>query len=312
MKFLIIDKVHTIVQEILQEHGHESDYLPEIKPDEVRTAVKHYGGLILRSKIVVDKQFIDANPQLHIIARVGSGMENIDVDYARSKGIICLNSPEGNRDSVAEHAMGMLLALLHNICLGNEQVKDGLWLREENRGYELMGKTVGIIGFGNTGSAFAQRLSSFGVQILAYDKYKHGFGNDYVTEVTLEQIFEHADVVSFHVPLTDETRGMFNKRFIKRFRKNFYLINTSRGQVVNTRDLIWGLERGKIYGAALDVLEWEKHDFQMNAHSEELEYLRRSKKVILTPHIAGLTHQSYYKLSKIIAQKILKALEEKM
>ncbi len=308
MKFLVIDKVHTVLCEMLSEAGHQCDYLPDISAKDVLGKLPEYQGLILRSKIKVDKQVIDSAPQLRVIGRVGSGMENIDTDYARDRGIICLNSPEGNRDSVGEHTVALMLALLHNVCRAHSEVRQGLWRREDNRGYELMDKVVGIIGYGNTGSAVAERLQSFGVHILAYDKYKKGFGNDYVREVDLDQIFEHTDILSLHVPLTEETRYMVNKRFIQRFRKRFYLINTSRGQVVKTSDLVKFLKKGKIYGAALDVLEYEKHNFDLNADNADLSYLRTADNVILTPHIAGLTRQSYYKLSRVMAEKILSAL----
>ncbi len=310
MRFLIIDRVHNILCQRLVEAGHECDYLPEIEAQSVGDLVKDYQGLILRSKIIVDREFIDANPQIRLIGRVGSGMENIDVEYAREKGVICLNSPEGNRDAVGEHTVGLMIALLHNVCLSHDQVRQGKWLREENRGYELMGKVVGIIGYGNMGSAVAERLQSFGVTVIAYDKYKKGFGNEYVQEVSLDQIFEHTDILSLHVPLTDETHYMVDKNFIRRFRKRFYLINTSRGQVVKTSDLVRFLKKGKIYGAALDVLEYEKHNFEMNAGSEDLAYLRNAPNVIITPHIAGLTQQSFYKLSDVMATKILIALSQ--
>lgn len=308
MRFLIIDKVHNILCERLKSAGYVCDYEPEIKAEQVNDIVKFYQGLILRTKILIDKHFLDDNPQLKIIGRVGSGMENIDVQYARSKGIICLNSPEGNRDSVAEHTIALILSLLHNVCVANEQVKSGIWNREDNRGYELMGKVVGIIGYGNTGSAVAERLKSFGVKIIAYDKYKQGFGNEWVREVSLSQIFEHTDILTLHIPLTQETYYMVNKHFIKRFRKKIYLINTSRGQIVNTNDLVKFLQKGKIFGAALDVLEYEKHNFYLNANNEQLSFLRAAPNVILTPHIAGLTLQSFYKLSEVMANKILKVL----
>ena len=308
MRFFVIDKVHEILCARLEQAGHQCDYMPGVSPEEVIKRLPEYDGLILRSKIIVDKALIDENPQLRLIGRVGSGMENIDVDYAQSKGIICLNSPEGNRDSVGEHTVALMLSLLHNVCISHAQIREGKWLREENRGFELMGKVVGIIGYGNMGSAVAERLRSFGVTVIAYDKYKTGFGNDYVQEVGLEQIFEHTDILTLHVPLTQETHYMVDGRFIKRFRKRFYLINTSRGQVVKTSDLVKFLKKGKIYGAALDVLEYEKHNFELQADSPDLAYLRTAPNVILTPHIAGLTRQSYYKLSDVMASKIIKTL----
>ncbi len=308
MRFLIIDQVHPILMERLQIAGHHCDYMPEINPKNVVKQTRNYDALVLRSKVRIDKDFIDKNPQLKLIARVGSGMENIDVHYAQQKGIICLNSPEGNRDSVAEHAIGLMLSLLHNINKSNLEVRQGLWMREQNRGQELMGKIVGIIGYGNTGSATAKRLLAFDVTILAYDKYKTGFGNGNIIETSLDKIFEHADIVSLHVPLTDETRYMADRRFFKHFRKNFYLINTSRGQVVKTADLVKYLKKGKILGAGLDVLEYESYNFTLNAQTDELNYLRTAPNVIITPHIAGITRQSFYKLSEVMARKILDAI----
>ena len=308
MRFLIIDQVHPILMERLQIAGHHCDYMPEINPKNVVKQTRNYDALVLRSKVRIDKDFIDKNPQLKLIARVGSGMENIDVHYAQQKGIICLNSPEGNRDSVAEHAIGLMLSLLHNINKSNLEVRQGLWMREQNRGQELMGKIVGIIGYGNTGSATAKRLLAFDVTVLAYDKYKTGFGHGNIIETSLDKIFEHADIVSLHVPLTDETRYMADRRFFKHFRKNFYLINTSRGQVVKTADLVKYLKKGKILGAGLDVLEYESYNFTLNAQTDELNYLRTAPNVIITPHIAGITRQSFYKLSEVMARKILDAI----
>ncbi len=312
MRFLIIDKVHSVLMERLQIAGHQCDYALDLNAPTIAQLLKNYDGLILRSKIIVDKDFIDSQPQLKIIARVGSGMENIDVEYAQSKGIICLNSPEGNRDSVAEHTVGLIISLLHNIYKSSCEMDNGQWLREQNRGQELMGKIVGIIGFGNTGSATAERLTAFGVTVLAYDKYKTGFGTEKIMETDMQKIFEHSDIVSLHIPLTDETRYMVDKNFIKRFRKNFYLINTSRGQIVKTADLVKYLKKGKILGAGLDVIEYEKHNFEMNASNNDLKYLREAKNVILTPHIAGVTNQSFYKLSEVMARKILQTIEEKL
>ncbi len=308
MKFLIIDKVHTILADKLQEAGYKCDYIPDIQREQVSDILKNYEGLILRSKVVVDKEFIDNQPQLKLIGRVGSGMENIDVDYAQKRGIICLNSPEGNRESVAEHAIALMINLLHNIFKASMQVRSGIWQREENRGQELAGKIVGIIGYGNTGSATARRLEALGATVLAYDKYKTGFAEGQIIETGLEKIFEHADIVSFHVPLTEETRFMADKHFFKHFRKNFYLINTSRGQVVKTSDLVKYLKKGKILGAGLDVLEYESYDFKMNAENPDLKYLLQAENVIITPHIAGITNQAYYKLSEVMARKIIEAL----
>jgi D-3-phosphoglycerate dehydrogenase len=243
---------------------------------------------------------------------VGAGMENIDVAYAEKNGIACVNSPEGNRDAVAEHALGMLLALFNNLIKANTEVRNGKWLREENRGLELCGKTVGIIGYGNMGAAFAQRLQGFGVKVLAYDKYKTNFGNDFVKESSLQEIFEQADILSLHTPLTDETNYLINNAFIKQFKKNIYIINTARGKCLNTADLVANLESGKVLGACLDVLEYEAVSFEgidAKEMPQPMQYLMKSDKVILTPHIAGWTKESNIKLAEFLAQKIISVLK---
>jgi D-3-phosphoglycerate dehydrogenase len=267
---------------------------------------------VLRSKFKITKEIIDSAPNLKCIARVGAGMENIDVEYATQKGIACVNSPEGNRDAVAEHALGMLLALFNNLVKANAEVRDGKWLREENRGVEFCGKTIGIIGYGNMGAAFAQRLQGFGVNVLAYDKYKTNFGNDFIKESRLEDIFEQADILSLHTPLTEETHYLINDAFIKQFKKNIYVVNTARGKCLNTTDLVKNLESGKVLGACLDVLEYEAVSFEGIDEKEipqPLQYLLRSDKVILTPHIAGWTKESNIKLAEFLAEKIITVLK---
>ncbi len=235
-------------------------------------------------------------------------MENIDIDYAKSKNIFCFNSPEGNKDAVADHAVGMLLSLTKNINKANNEVNSGQWNRELNRGTEINGKTVGIIGYGNTGSTFAKRLQGFDCEILAYDKYKSNFGNQNVIESDLIDIFQHCDILSFHIPLTNETKYYLCESFISKFEKNFTLLNTSRGQIVKTSALVSALKTGKIKAAALDVLEYEAVSFE-NLYSEKLpsdfSYLIESNNVLLTPHIAGWTHESNIKLSEYLAKKII-------
>jgi D-3-phosphoglycerate dehydrogenase len=235
-------------------------------------------------------------------------MENIDVTYAESKGIKCLHAPEGNRDAVAEHAVGMLLALFNNIPRADKEVREGKWIREGNRGIELMGKTVGIIGYGNMGSAFAERLKGFGVKVLVYDKYKKDFGNEFVRETSLEDIFDQADVLSLHTPLTPETTYLVDDAFLKKFRKNIYVINTARGKCLNTTDLVNNLDSGKVSGACLDVLEYEMVSFEnldVHALPEAFQRLIKSDKVILSSHIAGWTHESNEKIAEILAKKIV-------
>lgn len=308
IKILFIDSTHPLLVEKLSEAGFICEYLPDILPNKVSNIIANYEGLILRSKIKIDKDIIDKASKLIFIGRVGAGLENIDIEYAHSKGIKCFNSPEGNRDAVGEHALGMLLTLFNKINIANAEVKDGKWYREKNRGIEIKGKTIGIIGYGNTGSAFAKKLKGFGVKVLAYDKYKSNFSTESVTESNLEDIFNNSDILSLHVPMTFETKNIVNKEFINSFNKNIYLINTSRGNIVNTRDMIDGLKSGKIIGACLDVLEYEDSSFENlfnNQLPPEFDYLKNNDNVILTPHIAGWTFESKIKLAEVLADKII-------
>ena len=301
---LITDPVHPLLLSELQGLGYEVDYQPNIDEQGVLGIIAAYTGLIINSKIYAGVQLIDKSVRLKFIGRLGSGLEVIDQAYANTKGIVCFNSPEGNRDAVAEHAIGMLLGLMNHVARADAQVRNGQWLREPNRGIELGGKTVGIIGFGNTGNAFAQRLVGFGVRILAYDKYKTGFGTGAIEETRLNDIFEQADVVSLHVQLTPETQYLVNRAFIKNFAKPFYLINTSRGKVVRTEDLLWGLEKGLVLGAALDVLENERIDTLSEDEKRWFEPLKRHHNTLLTPHIAGWTKESKEKIAKQLIIKI--------
>jgi len=312
-KILFVDSTHEILSDKLAKAGFICDYKPEINGNEIINIIPNYEGLVIRSKIKVDKSFIDKATNLKFIGRVGAGLENIDVEYAEKKGIKCFNSPEGNRDAVGEHALGLLLCLLNNVLKADAEVRKGLWIRENNRGTEIKGKTVSIIGYGNMGGAFAQRLRGFGAHVIAYDKYKFNYSDEYVTEKTLNDIFEETDILSLHIPLTDETQFMINDHFINQFKKNIYLINTARGKVVKTDDLIKNIRSGKVIGAALDVLEYEQTSFE-NLHSAEkipetFEYLTKSDRVLLTPHIAGWTHESNIKLSEFIADKIIRTFK---
>lgn len=267
-----------------------------------------YDGIVIRSRFRITKELIDSAPRLRCIGRVGAGMENIDVAYAESKGIACLHAPEGNRDAVAEHAMGMLLSLLNHLKRADNEVRSGIWKRAENRGHEIKDKTVGIIGYGNMGSAFAQRLTGFGCRILAHDKYRQGFGDDKVQEASLEEIWQQADIISLHLPLTEETTYYVNEAFISRCKKNIYLINTARGKCLDTAALVRHLQSGKVKGACLDVLEYESASFEnldASQFPEPMQYLVKNDKVVLSPHIAGWTHESNYKMSRVIAEKIM-------
>lgn len=305
-RILVIDDLHNVFFDILKEKNFIIDKAINIEKKILKRKINKYNGLVLRSKINVDKNLIDIACNLEFIARAGAGMENIDFEYAKKKGIKCINSPEGNKNAVAEHTIGMLLCLLNKICISNNEVKNNIWQREKNRGEELEGKTIGIIGYGNNGSAFAKLLSSFDVNIIAYDKYKRNFSNHYVKEVSIEDIMKYSDILSLHIPLTKETKYMVNNEFINSFKKNFILINISRGKIVKTSDLIKNLKTGKITAACLDVLEYEDNDFENIKQNRELKELIENENVIITPHIAGWSRQSYYKISKILAEKILK------
>jgi D-3-phosphoglycerate dehydrogenase len=293
---------------MLENAGHTCDFNYNWTKEEIVNNVHLYDGIVIRSRIKITKEIIDKATKLKFIARAGAGMENIDVEYAEKKGIKCIHAPEGNRDAVAEHAIGMLLCLFNNLMRADKEVRQGKWIREGNRGIELMGKTVGIIGYGNMGSAFAERLKGFGVKVLVYDKYKKNFGNDVIIETTLEHIFEEADVLSLHTPLTDETHYLINDTFINRFKKNIYIINTARGKSLNTADLVKNIQLGKVLGACLDVSEYEVVSFEnIDAESlpEPFQYLSQSEKVILSPHIAGWTQESNEKIAQILAEKII-------
>ncbi|MEE0882379.1 MAG: NAD(P)-dependent oxidoreductase [Bacteroidales bacterium] len=307
-KVLVLDKGHSILSEKLLDAGFELDYYLSVSREQLFEIISQYSVLIVRSKLLVDKELIDRAVNLKVIGRIGAGMDAIDTDYAEKKGIVCLNSPEGNRDAVGEHCLGLLLALFNKICIADSQVRKGLWLREDNRGLEIKGKTVGIIGYGNMGQSFAKRLSGFDCKVIAYDKYKTNYSDAFAQEVSLEEIFSQSDILSFHTPLTSETKYMFNKDFISNFKKPFYLLNTSRGKVVNTKDLIEALNQGKILGAGLDVLEFEAFSNELENAPRELQDLFSRNNVVLTPHVAGWTVESNYKLSYYLAEKIISAL----
>ena len=308
-KVLFIDTGHPVLLEELEKEGFQCNYFPHFKRKDFLSIVADYTGIIIRSKIKLDMEFLSRAAGLRFIGRVGAGMENIDVEYARSQGISCLHAPEGNRDAVGEQAIGMILSLFNKLNKSDAEVRKGIWLREENRGIELGGKTIGIIGYGNTGGAFAKKLVGFDVQVLAYDKYKSDFSDDYVTESTMQELYANSDIVSLHVPLTEETNYLVNKTFLDRFHKNIYMINTSRGRVVNTKDLVECLKSDRVSGVCLDVLEYEGLSFE-NLSTEELPItfleLVAMENVILSPHIAGWTHESNYKLAMTIVEKIRK------
>ena len=313
MKVLLIDSNHNILHETLQSAGFHCDLYWDKSADELKRLIPEYDAIVLRSKFRITREIIDSGKKLKCIGRAGAGMENIDVAYAENKGIKCLSAPEGNRDAVGEHALGMLLMLFNNLRRADNEVRNGVWRRADNRGVELCGKTVGVIGFGNMGSAFAQRLRGFDCKVLAYDKYKKNFGNEFVHECGMEQILHECDVLSLHIPETDETKNLINADLINKFKKNIYIINTARGKCLNTADLVAAIEKGKVSGACLDVLEYETVSFEnleVKSLPEPMQYLIKSDKVILSPHIAGWTQESNYKISKVLAEKMVAVLKK--
>jgi D-3-phosphoglycerate dehydrogenase len=301
---LIVDDIHPIFIEQAEALGYLCDYQPTIKPDQAQEIIGNYEGLVIRSKFLVDRKVIDISKKLKFVCRAGAGMDNIDEDYAKEKSIILINAPEGNMDAVGEHAVGLLLNLMNNISRSDAEIRTGIWKREANRGYELKGKTVGIIGYGFMGHSFAQKLSGFGVNVIAYDKYKTGFSDRNAREVSMEEIVKHSDIISFHIPLTSETNGLVDDEYLFHFKKPIFLLNTSRGKVVQTKAVLNAIKQGKILGAGLDVLEVEK--FPALGEQGWFEELSKSDKVILTPHVAGWTFDSYRKISEVMAEKLSK------
>ena len=308
MKILFLDTVHEILEQRLSSNGFTCIDGTQLNLEETKKVLHDMDGIVIRARFTLNEAILRFAPQLKFIARSGAGMENIDQSYCEQRGITLFNAPEGNRNAVGEHALGMLLSLLNKIHTANRDVKNGKWEREFNRGIELDGKTVGIIGFGNNGSAFAKKLRGFDVRILAYDKYKSGFSNEQVSESTLEEIYEHADILSFHIPQNEETIHFANDAFFAHFQKSIFLLNLSRGKIVETNALLKAIKSGKVLGAGLDVLEYEKSSFENlfdgSLPTEFTELIQREE-VLLTPHVGGWTVESYFKLSDVLADKII-------
>ncbi|MGL4631581.1 MAG: NAD(P)-dependent oxidoreductase [Leadbetterella sp.] len=304
MKVLIVDEMHPSIVQMPEELGLEVDYRPEIAYDKVLELVKDYEGLVIRSKFEIDENFLEHASNLKFIGRAGAGLDLIDIEACKKRGIEIFAANEGNRVAVAEHLIGMVLCLFNNIHIADAQVKNKVWKREENRGEELYGKTVGIIGYGNNGQTTAERLLAFGCKILAYDKYKYGFGNAFVKETTLEDIFENVDILTIHIPLSKESLAWINSDFIDRFKKSFYLCNIARGEIVCLEDVANKLKEGKLRGLVLDVLENEKLHNLTPQQEAAFEFIKNQKNVILTPHIAGWTHESYKKINEVLKDKI--------
>lgn len=306
MKIIFIDTTHPKLIKDLNYKGFICDQAYDKSRSEILKIIMNYDGIVIRSRFKIDKNFINAAKKLKFIARAGSGTENIDLHYANKKNIKCFNAAEGNRQAVAEHALAMILNLLNNIRVSDQEIRRGIWNREKNRGIELSGKTIGIIGFGNTGSSFAKILENFNVKILAYDKYKE----KYKFQSNLDEILELSDIISLHIPLTEETKYLVNKNFIDKAKKPFYIINTSRGQCIETKALIKGLKDQKILGACLDVFEQEKNSFEKIGENADLKYLIESNKTILSPHIAGWTFESNYKIAETLSKKIINLIKK--
>ncbi|TZF86074.1 phosphoglycerate dehydrogenase (plasmid) [Pedobacter sp. BS3] len=299
---LIVDDLHPIFKQRAGQLGYQVDDYPQFTLADTLANIGRYHGLVVRTKFRVDKQLMDAGEQLKFIARAGSGMDNVDEDYARSKNIQCINAPEGNRDAVGEHAIGMLLSLMNNLRKSDIEVRNGVWNREGNRGYELKGKTVGIIGYGNNGQSIARKLKGFDVTVLAYDKYRVNYGDEFARQAGMDEIFEQADILSLHIPLTAESRYLVTEDYLQRFRKPIFFVNTARGEIVNTQAILQAIKSGKIIAAALDVLETEK--FPALKEQPWFNELAASNRVLLSPHIAGWTFDSYRKISEVLAEKL--------
>jgi D-3-phosphoglycerate dehydrogenase len=309
MKILIIDEMHLSIIGMLEKQGHQVTYLPLITRSEIMDQVADYDGLIIRSKTPMDRELLERAVKLKFIGRAGAGLDQIDLDYLQERNVKLFHAAKGNRDAVAEHAVGGLLALFNKLVKADSEVRRGIWDREGNRGHELMGKTVGIIGYGNMGKSFAKRLRGFDVEIQAYDKYKAGFANKYVEEVSWESLKAEADVLSIHVPLTSDTRNFLTLDELESFRKPVWLINTARGEVISFETLNRALDSGVLRGAVLDVLENEKFQKFSPTQKAEFEKLAARENIIFTPHVAGWTFESYEKINKVLAKKIKKVFK---
>lgn len=309
IKILHIDSNNPLLWNQLQQAGFTNEEDFASSKEEIESKIQNYNGIIIRSRFKIDRQFIDKATNLQFIARVGAGLESIDCDYAESKGIHLIAAPEGNRNAVGEHALGMILSLFNKLNRADKLVREGKWIREGNRGYELEGKTIGLIGYGNMGKSFAKKLSGFDVKVLCYD-IQENVGDDNATQVSLSELQKKSDVLSLHIPWTPQTDKMVNSNFINQFSKSFWFINTSRGNNVKTDDLVAALQSGKILGAGLDVLEYEKLSFENLFIDAEkpaaFQYLLQAENVLLTPHIAGWTFESHEKLAQTIVDKIVR------
>lgn len=307
MRILFIDEVHPLVSESFERNGWVCDFHYSTSKETLSSIISNYEGIIIRSRFPLDQVFLEKACQLKFIGRPGAGLENIDLDFCKKNAIEVFRSPEGNRDAVAEHSIGMLLSLFNNLNRADSEVRKGIWLREENRGHEIKGKTIGIIGYGYMGKAFAQRLKGFDCKVIAYDKYLQNFSDELVREVTLKELQDTSDIISLHTPESKETINLIDLKFLTNCTKKCYIINTARGKSLNTKDLLDCIDQGKILGACLDVLEFESTSFeQFSLENATLKRLLNHPKVVLSPHIAGWTHESQYKMAKFLVDKIEK------
>ncbi len=306
-RVLIVDDMHESILPLLKNEGFEPVYLPVIQRDEILEIIHEFDGLIIRSKTRVDKELVDKAENLTFVARAGAGLDKLDEDYLKEKNIIIVNAPEGNRDALSEHALGMLLSVLHRLHYAHQQVQKGIWDREGNRGIELKGKVVGIYGVGFMGKRFARKLVSMGCEVIGYDKYAVNFGNETIKSVSLEELFERTEILSIHIPLNDETRYLFDRDYLMKFKKLRVLLNTARGKILRTNDLVDLLEEGKLFGAALDVLENEKPETYTMEEKALIKKLSSYPSVIMTPHVGGWTFESYQRINEVLVEKLKKA-----
>ncbi|MBK6263758.1 phosphoglycerate dehydrogenase [Marivirga sp. S37H4] len=311
MNVLIIDKMHDSIHGLLKAIGVNADYQPDITREKILQIISSYEGLIVRSKTYIDAEVLSRGKNLKFVARAGAGIDNVDMEVMNARNITLLNAPEGNRDALAEHCIGILLALLNKIHVADQEVRNGKWDREGSRGVELMGKTIGLLGYGFMGEAFAKRLQSFGCEIIAYDKDKSGFGNEYVKEVSLSELKEKTQILSIHIPLIKENRALIDKSYLTSFKRLDYLVNTSRGEVLVLEDLLSLLQAQSLKGAALDVLENEKINSLSSHEQSVFEQLVQLPQTVLTPHVAGWSFESYQKINEILTFKIEKLVEKR-
>lgn len=312
MKVLIVDQMHESILGLLEKHGFELTYVPKITRAAIFEQIPSYEGIIIRSKTPLDRELLERATRLQFIGRAGAGLDQLDLAYLKERGVALFHAAKGNRDAVAEHALGGLLALFNHLPLADQQVRKGIWDREGNRGIELKGKTVGVFGYGNMGKAFAKRLKGFGVKVLAYDKYKKDFGNKWVQEVSWETLKKEADVLSIHVPLTAETRDFFTLEELKSFSKPFWLINTARGEVIRMETLNQALDQGILKGVVLDVLENEKFERFSSEQKLQFELLAKRENVLFSPHVAGWTVESYQKINEVLVKQILQTFGKQL